>query len=95
MTKIDIAIYCAALLWGLILSVFYFGGLYQTLKFAAGRKKIKSILLMSFIIRTVILLAGFWFILKYDFYSFIISFIAFVITRFIITRKLGLGVEGR
>ena len=93
MTKIDIVMYCVALISGVILSIFYFGGLYQTLKMAAGRKKIKSILLISFLIRTIVILAGFWLILKYDFYSFIISFIAFIITRFIITRRLGPEVE--
>ena len=93
MTNSDILIYCVSPLWGIILSVFYFGGLYQTLKMAAGSKKLKSILLVSFLIRTILVLAGFWFILSYNFNSFIISFIAFVITRFIITRKLGPGVE--
>ena len=93
MTKIDIVMYCIAAVWGIILSVFYFGGLYQTLKIAAGSQKIKSILLISFLIRTVLVLAGFWFILKFNMNSFIISFIAFIITRFIITKKLGPGVE--
>ena len=92
MTKTDIVMYCVALFWGILLSVFYFGGLYKTLKMAAGSKKIKSILLLSFLIRTVLVLAGFWLILKYGLYPFILSFVAFVITRFVITRKLGPGV---
>ncbi len=93
MTKTDIVIYCIAPLWGIILSVFYFGGLYYTLKLAAGSNKLKSILFISFIIRTIVVLAGFWITVKYGFYPFIISFIAFVITRFVITKKLGPGSE--
>ena len=93
MTKSDIFVYFIALLWGITLSVFYFGGLYQTLKMASGSKKIKSILLFSFLIRTILVLAGFWVILKFNFYSFIFTFMAFVITRFVITGKLGPEVK--
>ena len=92
MAKADIVIYFVAPVWGIILSIFYFGGLYQTLKMAAGSKKTKYILLTSFIIRTILVLAGFWLILKYGLNSFIISFMAFVVTRFVITRRLGPGV---
>ena len=93
MTKTDIVIYCISPFLGIILSVFYFGGLYYTLKLAAGSKKFKSILFISFMVRTILVLAGFWIIVKYGLYPFIISFIAFVITRFVITKKCGPGIE--
>ena len=73
MTKTDILMYCVALLWGIILSVFYFGGLYYTLKLTAGSNKLKSILFISFIIRTIVVLAGFWITVKYGFQKAVIA----------------------
>ena len=89
MVMTDIIIYCVAALWGLILGLFYFGGLYHTIKLAAGKRTIKSIFFLSFLIRTILVLAGFWLILRYGLRPFVISFILFVVTRFIMTKKLG------
>ncbi|MFC1868946.1 ATP synthase subunit I [Thermodesulfobacteriota bacterium] len=94
MEKIDLAFFLLASLWGFILGLFYFGGLWWTLKVVAQKRRVKSFLLLSFFIRTVIALLGFWIIMRQALLPFLCTFAAFLLVRIIITRKLGLSKKG-
>jgi F1F0 ATPase subunit 2 len=82
-------------IWGVLLGLFYFGGLWMTLKVMTRANKPKSWLGMSFIIRISFIMAGFWVIMKVDAVSLIFTFSAFLITRVILTRALGRERRGK
>ena len=79
---------------GLELGHFYFGGLWITLKYISRAKKPTSCLVPSFIIRVSFVMLGFWVIMRKDLMSFILTLIAFFITRIILTRVLGKEKRG-
>ena len=81
-------------IWGVILGLFYFGGLWLTLKHMIRFKRPKSFLFLSFVFRIFIILVGFWVILRLNPMTFILTFPAFLITRVILTRCLGHGNRG-
>ena len=80
--------------WGALLGLFYFGGLWITLKYISRSKKPKSWLVMSFVIRISVILAGFWAVMRMDPVAFMLTFLAFLITRVILTRSLGRESQG-
>jgi F1F0 ATPase subunit 2 len=82
-------------IWGVLLGLFYFGGLWMTLKVMTRSNKPKSWLGISFIIRISFIMAGFWVIMKADAVSFILTLSAFLITRIILTRTLGRERRGK
>ena len=82
-------------IWGVLLGLFYFGGLWMTLKYIARTNKSKSWLGVSFIIRIALIMAGFWVSIKVGAVSFILTFSAFLITRVILTRTLGRERRGK
>ena len=78
-----------SVIWGVILGLFYFGGLWMTLKYITRLKKPKSFLFLSFVFRILLILVGFWAVLRLDPLAFMLTFPAFLITRVILTRSLG------
>ena len=94
MERIDIIFLFMAFLWGFILGFFYFGGLYWTLKRITGKRGTKFLLLVSFFIRTTVAMLGFWLVLRQAFIPFILTFLAFMFARFLITKKLGPAKKG-
>jgi len=81
-------------IWGVLLGFFYFGGLWMTLKHIPRSKKPKSWLFLSFIVRISLILVGFWAIVRSNPVAFMLTFLAFFITRFILTRSLGRESRG-
>ena len=77
-------------LWGGALGLFYFGGLWWTVQSLPRRSHPKLWLGLSFSIRTLCTLSGFWVMLKKDLPSFFITLGTFFLVRFFLTRKLGL-----
>ena len=88
------------MLWGLsfiggvLLGLFYFGGLWITLKYISRSSKPKSWLLLSFVVRISLIMVGFWAIMRIDLVAFMLTFLAFLITRVILTRSLGRESRG-
>jgi len=76
----------AAVVWGLVLGVFYFGGLWMTVRKMAVSKNPKTLMLSSYLIRLGVVLPGLWLILKQDAAAFCIAFGVFVATRFVIQK---------
>ncbi len=83
-----------SLIWGVLLGLFYFGGLWMTLKYISRLKNPKSFMVLSFVFRMVLVLVGFWFIVWLNPVAFMLAFPAFLITRVILTRSLGRGSRG-
>ena len=82
-------------IWGVLLGLFYFGGLWMTLKYITRTNKSKSWLGISFIIRISFIMVGFWVSIKVDAVSFVLTLSAFLITRVILTRTLGRERRGK
>ena len=83
-----------SIIWGVILGLFYFGGLWMTLTYISRSKRQKSFLFLSFVVRIFLILAGFWVILRLNPVGFMLTFPTFLITRVILTRSLGRGSRG-
>jgi F1F0 ATPase subunit 2 len=83
-----------SVIWGVLLGLFYFGGLWMTLKYISRSKNPKSFMFLSFVVRVALVLVGFWVIVRLDRVAFILAFPAFLITRVILTRSLGRESRG-
>jgi F1F0 ATPase subunit 2 len=70
-------------LWGISLGIFYFGGLWVTVRLVPRVSKPKKLLLISFILRISVVLAGFWFVLRLHSLHFLTTLAAFFLVRFI------------
>ena len=85
----DVTVWGLAFFWGAVLGVFYFGGLWVTLKMMPRKQRPKSWLAVSYVVRVAGALAGFWVVLQRDPGAFIFTFLAFFGVRIILTRTLG------
>jgi len=86
---IDATFWVLAFLWGVFLGVFYFGGLWLTLKTMPRKEKPKAWLAVSYGVRVAGALAGFWVVVRKDVLAFLFTFAAFFVVRIILTRILG------
>ena len=84
----------AFLCWGAFLGVFYFGGLWITLKTSLGKRRVSYRLAVSFIVRLTAVLAGFWWVMRMDLHLFFCTFAGFFMARIVLTRVLGRENEG-
>ena len=87
--NIDFLSVCVALVMGTALGLFYFGGLWWTLKGIHQRSRPFVFLGLSYLLRTGFCLVGFWLVLRQGILALIISLIAFALVRFFLTRKIG------
>ena len=90
MTQADLLSWGLASIWGAGLGLFYFGGLWWTLRSLPGKPHPRARLGLSFVLRTSIALLGFWFVIEKDVYAFFFTIGTFFLTRLFLTRKLGL-----
>ncbi|MGW8161815.1 MAG: N-ATPase subunit AtpR [Desulfobulbales bacterium] len=70
--------------WGTILGLFYFGGLWFTVCRVQKIKRPQRFLLVSFLLRLSVLLPCFWLVLKHDLILFGITLLFFLLIRFMI-----------
>lgn len=80
-----------SLLTGGMLGVAYFGGLWITLKrFVEGAKRAHILMLLSFLVRTGVVISGFYALLliTHQWQAVAVALVGFVISRMIITRVI-------
>jgi len=87
--SVDVTLWGLAFLWGAVLGLFYFGGLWLTLKIMQRKERPKRWLAFSYILRVAGALAGFWVVVQKDPGAFLFTFLAFFAVRIILTRVLG------
>ena len=87
--KIEIFYYGLALVWGLALGFFYFGGLWWTLCIFTQKTRPRLWFGLSFLMRTFVVMLFFWIIVEKDIGAFFITFAGFILMRFFLVRKVG------
>jgi F1F0 ATPase subunit 2 len=71
---------------GVLLGVFFFGGLWWTVRRGLSSKRPASLFLGSLLLRTSIILAGFYFVSGGHWDRLLACLLGFVIARFLVTR---------
>ena len=85
--KIEI-FYCGlALVWGLALGLFYFGGLWWTLRIFTKKARPRLWFGLSFLIRTFVVMLFFWITVEKDIIAFFITFVGFFLMRFFLGTR--------
>ena len=83
-----------AFLWGTFLGLFYFGGLWMTVKTVLGKRRPGRWLTISAVVRLTAVLYGFWIILRMDPATFFFTLAGFFLVRIVFTRTLGRESKG-
>jgi len=71
---------------GAILGTIFFGGLWLTIQKALHARKAALLFVSSFIIRMLVTLAGFYFVLQNSWQKMLVCLAGFLIARTVITR---------
>ena len=81
-----------ALFWGLFLGVFYFGGLWLTVRRLPRMNSGQGVwLFFSFLTRILLVLAGMWIVLQENPMAFFIALLSFFMVRPVLTKTAGRG----
>lgn len=75
-----------ALLEGVLLGVFFFAGLWWTVRKLTSTKQVALLFFSSMLFRSVVVIAGFYFILGDDWEHLVAGLLGFIIARVIVTR---------
>jgi F1F0 ATPase subunit 2 len=75
-------------LWGMSLGIFYFGGLWVTVRLVPRFAKPKKLLFVSFILRISLVLSGLWFVLRLHSLHFLATLAAFFLVRYIMLSRV-------
>ena len=75
-----------ALLEGALLGVFFFAGLWWTVRKIESAKQVALLFLGSMLLRTSVVILGFYFILGDNWQHLLAGLLGFVIARIIVTR---------
>lgn len=75
-----------ALLQGALLGVFFFAGLWWTVRKLESTKQVALLFLGSMLLRTCVVVLGFYFILGDNWQHLLAGLLGFVIARIIVTR---------
>lgn len=78
--------YALALLAGLILGVFFFAGLWWTVRKLNSSKHVALLFLVSMLLRTGIVIVGFYLIMGDQWQRLFSALLGFIIARIIVTR---------
>jgi F1F0 ATPase subunit 2 len=89
MMVVNVTFLILAFLWGAFLGLFYFGGLWLTLKTVFSKHRPQHWLAASFFARVAVALAGFWVLLRMDPVSFFCTLAGFFLVRIVLTRAIG------
>lgn len=82
------------ILWGMVLGIFYFGGLWCTVKRVPLVRRPKLLLLLSFLFRLAAVTAAFRLVLQQGAEPFAAAFLVFIACRFVMTGLLGRPLRG-
>lgn len=90
-TTLDLVTLLFALLEGALLGLFFFAGLWWTVRKIASTKNVALLFFCSMVLRTSMVLLGFYFLLGDNWQRLVAGLIGFVIARVIVTRLTRIG----
>jgi len=76
------------LLWGLLLGLVYFGGLWLTVRRLTTGKHQAIVMLGSFVIRNALMVIGFFPVIRQGWQTTLICLAGIIIVRFILIRRI-------
>jgi F1F0 ATPase subunit 2 len=76
----------AALIAGIVLGVFFFGGLWWTVRRGVSSKRVALWFIGSMLLRTSVVLVGFYFVLGDNWQRLVSGLLGFVLARLIVMR---------
>jgi len=88
--SITVAILSLAFVAGVALGVFYFTGLWQTVKKMPSSEHPLRLIIGSFTLRMIIVLTAFYFIMGSQWERLAAALTGFVLMKIILTKKLGI-----
>ncbi len=77
-----------SVLVGVLLGIFYFGGLWLTLQKITGSTYPYLLVLLSFLVRATVVLAGFYLLLRADWYYLLASLVGFIVARTVLAYNI-------
>lgn len=81
------------ILWGIVLGLVYFGGLWITLRRLPRVKRQALWMLSSFILRNILVAAGFYAIIKLGWQPVLLCLAGVLGVRFAMTRRINKSLE--
>ncbi|MDA3834687.1 MAG: ATP synthase subunit I [Spirochaetales bacterium] len=78
---------------GILLGVFFFGGLWWTVRKCVSSRNPAPLVLSSMVLRTGVILTGFYFISSGHWDRLLLCLLGFIIARFIVTRLTDMYAE--
>jgi len=81
-------------IWGVLLGIFYFGGLWFTVRRVHRVRRPHRYLLTSFILRSSVTFIGFWLVLQHDPLQFLSALPFFILPRLVIGALLSRPARG-
>ena len=78
-----------ALLAGIVLGLFFFGGLWWTVRRGIASKQPAVLFLGSLLLRTLLVVLGFYFVARSDWRNLVASLAGFLLARIVMTRTIG------
>ncbi|MBN1474196.1 MAG: ATP synthase subunit I [Syntrophaceae bacterium] len=88
--SITVTILSLAFVAGLALGVFYFAGLWQTVKKMPSSEHQLRLIIGSFALRMIIVLTAFYFIMGSQWERLAAALTGFIVMKIILTKKLGI-----
>ena len=88
--SITVTILSLAFVAGLALGVFYFAGLWQTVKKLPSSEQPLRLIIESFSLRMIIVLTAFYFIMGSQWERLAAALTGFILMKIILTKKLGI-----
>jgi F1F0 ATPase subunit 2 len=85
----DVVNLSLAVLAGLVLGLFYFGGLWLTVRRITCSKRPALLMLGSFVFRLLVTLCGFYLVMDERWELLLACLTGFLVTRFVLTRIAG------
>lgn len=86
---VDAVIIAGALLWGVLLCLLFYGGLWLTLRFLGGKGRPRRFLWLSFLARLGLTATGFWAVLQLGLPALAAALLSFSLLRLWLVPALG------
>lgn len=77
-----------ALLWGIVLGLFYFGGLWLTMRRLHVVNHQALLMISSFFIRNLLVAVGFYPVVLQGWQPTLFCLVGFIVIRFVLTRRI-------